>query len=353
MLKNDRFLRACRKEEVDQIPVWYMRQAGRFDPEYRKIKEKYTLLEISRNPELAAQITMMPVHKLGVDAAILYSDIMNPVESLGIEFHIVKEIGPVIPHPIRTLEDVKRMRPFDAEGDLPHILDTIHILHKELTVPLIGFAGAPFTIASYLIEGKPSRNYIRTKELMYGAKEVWEALMERLTEMVSSYLRAQILAGADAVQLFDSWVGALSPKDYTRYVLPYIRRIFISLEDLPQPKIYFPGVSSGEILPTLREIKADVIGLDWRVSIREGRRRTGGGFSIQGNLDPMLLTAPFPVIQEYAKEILDEGMEAPGYIFNLGHGLFPEADLDKVKALTEWVHHYSGERLKEGGAVRG
>lgn len=353
MLLQDRFLRACRKEKVDKVPVWYMRQAGRYDPEYREIKEKYSLVEISKHPELAARITMMPVRKLGVDAAILYSDIMNPVESLGIEFHIVKDVGPVIPHPIRHIEDVNRMRPFDVEADLPHILDTIRILHRELTVPLIGFAGAPFTIASYLIEGRPSRNYIRTKEMMYGAPEVWKALMERLSDMVSSYLRAQINAGADAVQLFDSWVGALSPKDYQRYVLPFIHRIFNALADLPQPKIYYPGVSSGELLPLLREVKADVIGIDWRLSIREGRRRTGGKFAIQGNLDPMVLTAPLPVIKEYALEIVEEGMKEAGFIFNLGHGLFPEADLDKVRALTEWVHTVSQEKLLERGILRG
>lgn len=352
MLRNDRFLRACRKEKVDRIPVWFMRQAGRFDPEYREIKKKYTLMEISRNPELAARITMMPVEKLGVDAAILYSDIMNPVESLGVTFHIEKEIGPVIPRPIRTMEDVERLHPFDAEGDLPHILETIRILHRNRSVPLIGFAGAPFTIASYLIEGRPSRKYIRTKEMMYGAPLVWEALMSRLTDMVSAYLRAQIQAGADAVQLFDSWVGALSPKDYHRYVLPWITKIFSSLRDLKEPKIYFPGVSSGELLPLLREIEADVIGLDWRVSIREGRKRIGGKFAVQGNLDPMILTAPLPVIKEYASEIVAEGMEAPGFIFNLGHGLFPEADLEKVKALTEWVHAISRENGSEGGGFR-
>lgn len=347
MSYNDTFIRACRKQEVDRLPVWYMRQAGRYDPEYRKIKEKYSLLEICKQPELAAEVTLQPVRKLGVDAAILYSDIMNPVASLGVEFDIVKNIGPVIENPIRTAADVARLRPIDVEGDLPHILETIRILDRELTIPLISFAGAPFTIASYLIEGKPSKSYIRTKEMMYGQPEVWFALMDKLGDMVIEYLKAHIAAGAKAVQVFDSWVGALSPRDFQVFVLPTVTRIFEGLADLPQPKIYFPGVSSGELLPYLREIKADVIGLDWRVPIAEARRRVGDRFAVQGNLDPYVLTAPMTVIEEQAREIIDQGIERPGYIFNLGHGLFPEASLDKLKALTEFVHRYSEDALKQ------
>lgn len=345
MVYNDRFIRACLKQEVDRLPVWYMRQAGRYDPEYRKIKEKYSLLEICLQPELAAEVTMMPVRKLGVDAAILYSDIMNPVASLGVDFDIVPNIGPVIDSPIRSKQDIDNLKPIDVEGDLSHILKTIQILDRELNVPLITFAGAPFTIASYLIEGRPSRSYIRTKELMYREPALWHKLMDKLGDMVITYLRAHVQNGGKAFQLFDSWVGALAPKDFEQYVLPTITRIFAELQDLNVPKIYFPGVSSGELLPTLANLQADVIGLDWRVSISEGRRRTGGRFAIQGNLDPYVLTAPMDVIKQYAKEIIDEGIKEPGYVFNLGHGLFPEASLDKLRELTEYVHEYSAKAI--------
>jgi uroporphyrinogen decarboxylase len=345
MSYNDRFIRACLKEQVDQIPVWYMRQAGRYDPDYRKIKEKYSLLEICKQPELAAEVTMMPIRKLGVDAAILYSDIMNPVASIGIDFDIVANIGPVIANPIRSAADVERLKPIDVEGDLGHVIETIRILDRELEVPLITFAGAPFTIASYLIEGRPSKNYLRTKEMMYSEPELWHELMRKLGDMVITYLRAHIAAGGKAFQLFDSWVGALTPADFRKFVLPTIERIFSELSDLPQPKIYFPGVSSGELLPELLNVKADVIGLDWRISIAEGRRRLEQGFAVQGNLDPTILTAPISVIESYAKEIIDSGIEEPGFIFNLGHGLFPEASLEKLAQLTAFVQSYSKKAI--------
>ncbi|WP_342572496.1 uroporphyrinogen decarboxylase [Paenibacillus sp. FSL R5-0749] len=351
MSYNDRLIRASFKQQVDRVPVWYMRQAGRYDPEYRKIKEKYSLLEICKQPELAAEVTLMPVRKLGVDAAILYSDIMNPVASLGIDFDIVKNIGPVIDNPIRSAADVDRLRPIDVEGDLSHILETIRILDKELDVPLITFAGAPFTIASYLIEGRPSKGYIRTKTMMYSEPEVWHKLMQKLGDMVITYVRAHIANGGKAFQLFDSWVGALSPKDFRTYVLPTITRIFTELSDLNVPKIYFPGVASGELLPALHNLQANVIGLDWRVSISEGRKRLGGKFAVQGNLDPYLLTAPMELIKEQAKLIIDEGIKEPGYIFNLGHGLFPEASLDKLRELTAYIHEYSAEALKTGVTI--
>lgn len=345
MAYDDRFIRACKQEQTDRVPVWYMRQAGRYDPDYRKIKEKYSLLEICKQPELAAEVTLMPVRKLGVDAAILYSDIMNPVASIGIDFDIVANVGPVIHNPIRTKADVERLKPFDAEGDLGHVLETIRILDRELEVPLITFAGAPFTIASYLIEGRPSKNYLRTKSLMYSEPGVWHALMAKLGDMAIAYLRAHIAAGGKAFQLFDSWVGALAPAEFEAFVLPTIQRIFAELSDLPQPKIYFPGVSSGELLPSLHELQADVIGLDWRVSIPEGRRRLGSRFAVQGNMDPTVLTAPMAVIEEHARRIIDAGLEAPGYIFNLGHGLFPEASLDKLRELTAYIHSYSAAAI--------
>ncbi|NOU96007.1 uroporphyrinogen decarboxylase [Paenibacillus sp. LMG 31456] len=345
MSYNDTFIRACKKQAVDTLPVWYMRQAGRYDPDYRKIKEKYSLLEICQQPELAAEITLMPVHKLGVDAAILYSDIMNPVASIGIDFDIVKDVGPVIHNPIRSTADVERLRPIQVEKDLSHVIKTIEILAAQLQVPLITFAGAPFTIASYLIEGRPSKSYIRTKQLMYSEPAVWFQLMDKLGDMVIAYLKAHIAAGAKAVQLFDSWVGALSPNDFKVFVLPTITRIFDELKHLEQPKIYFPGVSSGELLPLLGQLEVDVIGLDWRVSIAEGRKRVGSRFAVQGNLDPYVLTAPMSVIKDHAKAIIDQGVEQPGYVFNLGHGLFPEASLDKLKELTEFIHVYSKDAL--------
>lgn len=347
MSNADLFLRACRQERTEQVPVWYMRQAGRYDPDYRKIKERYSLLEICENPELAAEVTLMPVRKLGVDAAILYSDIMNPVASLGIKFDIVANIGPVIDNPIRSEADVERLRPIDVDGDLGHVMETIRILDRELDVPLITFAGAPFTIASYLIEGRPSKNYIRTKTMMYGNPEVWFALMDKLGDMAIAYLRAQIDNGAKAIQLFDSWVGALSPLDFEIYVLPTITRIFDELADLPQPKIYFPGVASGELLPLLRQLSVDVVGLDWRVSIDEGRRRLDHRFAVQGNLDPFVLTAPMKLIEERARAIIDSGIQRPGFIFNLGHGLFPEASLEKLRDLTQYVHEYSASVLAD------
>jgi uroporphyrinogen decarboxylase len=348
MIENDLFLRACRGEAVSRVPVWYMRQAGRYDPDYRKIKEKYSLLEICRQPELAAEVSLMPVRKLGVDAAILYSDIMNPVASIGIEFDIVKDIGPVIHNPVRSASDVDRLKPIDVDRDLSHILETIKLLDHELKVPLITFAGAPFTLASYIIEGRPSKSYIRTKALMYSDPQIWHSLMGKLADMAATYLRAHIRSGAKAVQLFDSWVGSLAPHDFKEFVLPHVESIFAKLSDLDVPKIYFPGVSSGELLPYLTELKCDVIGLDWRVPLSEGRRRTGGKFAIQGNLDPYVLTAPSSVIHEHARRLLDEGMRVPGFIFNLGHGLYPEASLEKLKDLTEFVHTYSERQIAAG-----
>ncbi|MDP5272701.1 uroporphyrinogen decarboxylase [Chengkuizengella axinellae] len=352
---QDLFIKACLKQEVDTVPVWYMRQAGRYDPEYRKIKEKFSLLEICEQPELAAEVTMMPVKKLGVDAAILYSDIMNPVASIGIDFDIVKNIGPVIDNPIRSKEDILKLKPIDVEKDLSHVIETIKILDRELTKPLITFAGAPFTIASYIIEGRPSKNYIRTKELMYSEPKVWFMLMDKLGDMIITYLKSHFAAGSKAIQLFDSWVGALSPKDFEIFVLPTIERIFKELEAYNQPKIYFPGVSSGELLPSLTKLQADVIGLDWRVSIEEGRNRLNHQYAVQGNLDPLVLTAPMEVIQDYAKEIIDQGIQEPGFVFNLGHGLFPEASLDKLRELTEFIHEYSHKaisQMQKGSEVR-
>lgn len=288
MTYNDTFIRACRQQSTEHVPVWYMRQAGRYDPEYRKIKEKYSLLEICRQPELAAEVTLMPVRKLGVDAAILYSDIMNPVASLGVDFDIVKNIGPVIENPIRSAADVDRLKPIDVEGDLGHILETIALLDKELDVPLITFAGAPFTIASYLIEGRPSKSYHRTKEMMFSQPRVWEKLMEKLGDMVIAYLRAHVASGGKAFQLFDSWVGALAPRDFEAYVLPTITRIFAELSDLDVPKIYFPVSAQGSCSqPGQAAGRCDRTGL----ACKPDRRQTQNGRRIRDSRQSGSLSA--------------------------------------------------------------
>ncbi len=343
-MHNDVFLRACRGERTERVPVWYMRQAGRYDPEYRALKEKYALLDICAQPELAARVTMMPVHKLNVDAAILYSDIMNPLASMGVSFDIVAHVGPVVHTPVRSMRDVAALRPIDVEGDLGHIVETIRLLRTQLTIPLITFVGAPFTLASYMIEGKPTKRFFLTKQLMYRAPDVWRALLDALANMAITYTRAHVAAGAQAVQMFDSWVGALSPTDYATYVLPSVRRIYEELRDLGVPRIYFPGVASGELLHTLRGAPIDVIGLDWRVPIPHARQRLGATQAIQGNLDPLLLEAPFDVLAAHAQRIVDEGRQQPGYIFNLGHGLYPEASLAQLQRLTEWVRVYTETR---------
>ncbi|MFC4769638.1 uroporphyrinogen decarboxylase [Effusibacillus consociatus] len=345
MTFNDNFLRACRKEPVDHVPVWYMRQAGRYQPEYRKVREKYSLMEICELPEVCAEVTLLPVRQLNTDAAILFSDIMIPVKAMGIDVDIKGGYGPVIANPIKEAADVQRLRDLDPEADLPKTMDTIRILHRELNVPLIGFAGAPFTLASYMIEGGPSKNYYKTKQMMYAAPEVWNALMDKLGDMIITYMKAQVKAGAQAVQIFDSWIGSLSPSDYRRYVFPTMKKIFEALKGIGAPTIYF-GINTGELLSVWKELPVDVIGVDWRVPLDSARARVGSDFALQGNLDPALLLAPWDVIERNAKEILDMGMAQPGYIFNLGHGVFPEVKGETLQKLTEFVHQYSSSKLK-------
>jgi len=344
---NDTFIRACLKQEIEHVPVWYMRQAGRYQAEYREIRKKYTLLEICRIPELCAEVTILPVQQLGVDAAILFSDIMVPLGPMGVKYDIIEKKGPILETPYRTADDIASLRTITPEEDLSYVLDTIKILARELKVPLIGFTGAPFTLASYMVEGGPSRNYIRTKQMMYGQPELWNQLMEKLGTMIVTYLKAQISAGAKAVQVFDSWAGALAPGDYKQYVYPTMKKIFQELKEVAVPKIYFGGVSSGELLPLWHDLDADVIGIDWRVSIREGRKRIGNSHAIQGNLDPTMLLAPWSKIESKTKEIIDQGIEEPGFVFNLGHGIFPEVPGDILKRLTDFVHDYSRSVLNK------
>ncbi|MFF2876249.1 uroporphyrinogen decarboxylase [Gottfriedia sp. NPDC057991] len=337
---NDTFLKAIRGEEVTHTPVWYMRQAGRSQPEYRKIKEKYSLFEITHQPELCAYVTALPVDQYNVDAAILYKDIMSPLPAIGVDVEIQSGVGPVISNPIRSLADVKKLTDLHPEEQLPYIYETIKLLTTEvLSVPLIGFAGAPFTVASYMIEGRPSRNYNKTKSFMYAEPEAWFALMDHLADMTIKYVKAQVKAGASAIQLFDSWVGALNANDYRIYIKPCMEKIFAALKTDNIPTTMF-GIGASHLIHEWNELPVDVIGLDWRTSITEARS-LGITKTLQGNLDPAFLLAPWEQIEKRAKEILDEGMANPGHIFNLGHGVFPEVNPDTLKRLTSFVHEYS------------
>jgi uroporphyrinogen decarboxylase len=317
-----------------------MRQAGRSLPEYRALRQGHDILELCRTPELAAEVSLQPVRRHGVDAAILFSDIVVPLQAMGVELEIKPGVGPVIESPIRSLDDVRKLRPLDPEEGVPFVLETVKILSKELTIPVIGFAGAPFTLASYLVEGGPSKNHAVAKAFMYSEPEAWSELMNRLATAVLSYLRAQVDAGARAIQLFDSWVGALSTLDYERYVAPAVRSILGGLKDLDVPRIHF-GVVTGELLGRMSEAGADVMGIDWRVPLEEGRRRAGGG-PVQGNLDPVVCLSSWDVVEEHALRILRAG-GGRGHVFNLGHGVLPETDPDVLTRLVELVHSWSPE----------
>ncbi len=343
---NDRFLRACRKETVDRIPVWYMRQAGRYDADYRRIREKYSLVEICSHPEICYEVTKMPVDKLGVDAAILFSDIMIPIGAMGLSFEIREHVGPIIENPIRTEADVAHLELFQPSIKLPYVLETIKLLRENLSVPLIGFTGAPFTLASYMIEGGPSRDYIHTKQMMVGNTPLWMKLMDKLKDMIIEYASAQVKAGAMAIQLFDSWVGSLAPDDFRTYVLETMKEIFNGLAKLNVPLIYF-GVTTGELLELFADTGASVIGVDWRLSIANARKRIGPNAAIQGNLDPVMLYAPWPEIEKRARSIIDDGLLLPGFVFNLGHGVKPTVDIEVLKKLTQFVHDYSFTRLSQ------
>jgi uroporphyrinogen decarboxylase len=338
-----RFLRACRRLDVDATPVWFMRQAGRSLPEYRAIRERYSLLEICRRPEVCVEVTLQPIRRLGVDAAILFADIMIPLIGIGVDLDIVENVGPVIRRPIRTAADIAALRAIEPEQDVPYVLDTIRLLRGELGgTPLIGFAGAPFTLAAYLVEGKPSRDFIRVKGFMYREPDLWHDLMTRLSDMVVAYLQAQIAAGAQAVQLFDSWVGALSPRDYATYVLPYSRRILGAIGG-SVPVIHF-GTNSATLLDQMAAAGGDVIGVDWRIPLDAAWDRVGPERAVQGNLDPCVLLAPPAVIKEQARDVLDRAAGRPGHIFTLGHGVHPETSVDHLARLVELVHTYSVDR---------
>jgi uroporphyrinogen decarboxylase len=331
-------VRAARREPVERTPVWFMRQAGRVLPEYRTLRARWTLVEMSTQPELAVEVTLQPLRRMRLDAAILFADIVTPLIGAGVPIDIVEGVGPVIASPVRDEAAALAIPVLEPERDVPHVLEALRLLRRALdpTQALIGFAGAPFTLAAYLIEGGPSRHFVRTKALMYGAPSVWRALMHRLTEMTIAYLHAQVGAGADAVQLFDSWVGALDPDDYARYVQPYTRRIFASLAPLDVPAIHF-GVGTATLLPSLRGDGATVIGLDWRVPLDEGWATVGHHLAVQGNLDPAALFAPPDIMERKALDVLARAGTRPGHLFNLGHGFHPDTPLDAAIRLAEFV----------------
>ncbi|MED1600648.1 uroporphyrinogen decarboxylase [Alkalihalophilus marmarensis] len=341
---NDTFLKACRGEAHDHVPVWYMRQAGRSQPEYRKIKEKYSLFEITHQPELCAYVTKLPVDQYNNDAAILYKDIMTPLPAIGVDVEIKSGIGPVIDNPIRSKDDVEKLGMINPEEDVPYVLDTIKLLREQLTVPLISFGGAPFTLASYMIEGGPSKNYNKTKAFMYAEPEAWHMLMDKLGDVTITYVKSQIAAGAQAIQIFDSWVGALNVADYRAFVKPVMTRIFTELRKENVPLIMF-GVGASHLANEWNDLPLDVVGLDWRLSVNEARER-GIQKTVQGNLDPAILLAPWNVIEERAKAILDQGMQSDNFIFNLGHGVFPEVNPDTLRRLTAFVHEYSAKHSR-------
>ncbi len=337
------FLLACRKQPTSYTPIWLMRQAGRYMEEYRALRKKFSFLEMCKNPQLAAEVTLQPLQKFEVDGAIIFSDILIPLEPMGIEFEFAKGEGPVFHHPIRSDQDVARLNVIDPEEEIPFLMEAIRIVRKELEgrVPLIGFSGAPFTLASYVIEGGHSQNYLHTKQMMYQAPRTWDLLMNKISEVVIRYLNAQIRAGVQALQLFDSWVGCLSPADYEAFVLPYLRRVFKGL-DKGVPVIHF-GTSTSGLLSLMKKAGGDVIGLDWRVNLGEAWLRLGDDIAIQGNLDPAVLFGPIQLIRKEVKRILRQAGGRPGHIFNLGHGILPNTPVEHVAALVEMVHEYSSK----------
>jgi uroporphyrinogen decarboxylase len=338
---NDRFLRACRREPVDCTPVWFMRQAGRYMSEYRALREKHTLLEICKQPDLATEVTLQPL-RLGVDAAILFADILLPLEPMGAPFEFAKGEGPVIHEPVARRDQIDKLRAIDPDDGLGYVLDAIRSIKKALAgkVPLIGFAGAPFTLASYLVEGGKSSHFAKTKKLMYGDADSWHALMGKLAEVVRKYLRAQVQAGADCIQLFDSWVGQLSPDDYAEYVQPHVTKILSDVMTAGVPVIHF-GTGTYALLEKMRDAGGHVIGLDWKTPFAEGWAKVGHDRAVQGNLDPTVLLAAPEIAKKQAKRILDAAGGRNGHIFNLGHGILPETPVETVQAVIEYVHSAS------------
>ncbi len=340
-MTNDRFLKACRREPVDRTPVWFMRQAGRYMAEYQRIRAKHSILEVCKTPDLAAEVTLQPIERFDLDAAIIFADILLPLEPMGLQLTFREEEGPVILNPVRHQDDVTRLRQVESDA-FRFSFDAVSLAKKTLDgrVPLIGFAGAPFTLASYAIEGGSSRNYLNTKQMMFGRPDQWHALLRKLSDVVMVYLKNQILAGVEVVQIFDSWVGSLSPADYGEYVLPHVQSVIDRLKPEGIPIIYF-GTGTSTLLPLMRSAGSDVLGLDWHVELDEAWARVGFDVAVQGNLDPVVLFAPLPEIERRIKDILDKAGNRAGHIFNLGHGILPKTPVDHVEAAIGFVHKYS------------
>jgi uroporphyrinogen decarboxylase len=350
--ENSRFLRACHRRHTDATPIWLMRQAGRYMVEYRTLREKYSILDIIKTPELACEVTLQPINAFDLDAAIIFADILPPLEGMGLELDFIKGEGPTIYNPIRTLADVERLRVLPAEETLGFTLDAIRLVRRELDtrgIPLIGFSGAPFTLASYAIEGGSSRNHLGVKTMMLNQPDLWHSLMSKLSEVAGHYLLAQAHAGAHVLQLFDSWVGELSPFDYERCVLPYSRRTIEIARQGGVPIIHF-GTNTNGILPLIQSAGGDVIGVDWRIELMQAWQMLGDGISIQGNLDPVALFADWDGLQARARHILDSVRGKPGHIFNLGHGILPATPVDNVRRLVDFVHEYSQQVKQNSGA---
>ena len=338
---NDRFLKACRREPVDCTPVWFMRQAGRYMAEYRSLRAKYSMLELCKTPELAAQVTIQPIDRFPLDAAIIFADILLPLEPMGLSLEFAEGEGPIIHNPVRNQADVERLKIIDGD-ELEYVAEAIRQARRSLNgrVPLIGFAGAPFTLASYAIEGGSSRNYLLTKQMMYCEPKAWHQLMDKFARVITGYLRRQIKAGAQAIQLFDSWVGCLSVGDYVEYVLPHVQLIFEGLKREGVPMIHF-GTGTSAMLRQMREAGGDVIGVDWRIHLDEAWATVGHDVSVQGNLDPLTLFAPLHEIERRVADILRRAGGRPGHIFNLGHGILPTTPIDHVAATIDMVHRLS------------
>ncbi len=339
--RESRFLRACRREPVDATPIWLMRQAGRYLREYRELRARVPFLELCQNPDLVAEVTVTAAKRLGVDAAILFADLLLIVEPLGWRLSYEKGDGPTVRPPLRGARDLRRLREVEAEESLGYVFEAVRRARAALDsrLPLIGFAGAPFTLASYLIEGGSSRTYVHTKSLMYREPEAWRALMDHLARNLARYVNGQIAAGVQAIQIFDSWVGCLAPADYREYVLPYSRRL-IQAVARGTPVIHF-GTGTAALLEAMRDAGGDVIGLDWRVELGEAWQRLGGQVGVQGNLDPAVLLAEPATVREHAQRILDQAGGRPGHIFNLGHGILPATPVEHVRALVDFVHESS------------
>jgi uroporphyrinogen decarboxylase len=335
-------VRAARREPVERTPVWFMRQAGRYMPQYRAIRKQYSLIEICKQPKLAAEVTITAAEELGVDAAIIFADLLLPLEVMGLPFYFSAGEGPVIEKPLREKEDIVRLRT-DRAVDLGFVSEAVRLVAKHFgsRLPVIGFCGAPFTLASYMIEGGGSRNYVETKKLMYSSPETWDLLMRKLVAVVSEYAAEQVHAGADTIQIFDSWVGCLSVEDYRQYALPRTTELVKDLQKTGVPIIYF-ATDSATLLPSMKETGAEVIGLDWRIPLDEGWRSLGSNGGVQGNLDPVLLFADWKELKSRAADILRRAGGRPGHIFNLGHGILPETPVENVKALARFVQEHSG-----------